>query len=722
MGEAGQSREGESITPLLGGGTENKVAAPPQQFNSLPAPNENASYINQATSYLGSYFSHSSVEYGGKDSCKSLSHPHELLRSTSGGDGNSPVSVCVSPGARCSTSSESPTSAANSPSAESTETPSQASNAIVTSNWLGLSGTSMFQGLIDRALRTVRGSADDIGWLQHDPEMPPAEDGTDRIRPVPCASRILKKNLHFLLLSQLTADVESCSIRVIDSSIGAHRSVNKEDGSSPSVKDDFINRLLETGATESSSSNTCSNQKEENRENTSSQLKQTLCNLVAATNDLRCLKDELYPTALRTGLDKDLSGQLALNELESEMKSFRVVLDDVLVKFKSLSRELQSHRDTDAKVRADLKRIRGELENEVVELQQCNGELSALRAERDATSGAFFPVLSPGNKLASRDKARDKQRDLQDMESILKDLTVLASSRLQELKDLHEERTKILEKMSVLQKNSKSVTSISSSQACLSLKDQLRKSKEAVFKYMALLEKLQVEKDSIFWREREMSIKSELVDVARRSSSVADSRIASLDVEIQKQLDDKSRIKTRLENISKERGRKEIFADMKALVASFPGEMGSMRSQLENYKETAGGIHSLRADVQSLSVVLCRKTKECEALHLRSADYASQLHDLNATVCDLKNSHEELKLFLDMYKRESTDPRDIAEAKEQEYRAWAHVESLKSSLDEQNLELRVKAANEAEAVSQQMLAAAEAEIADLRQKIDDCKR
>lgn len=55
----------------------------------------------------------------------------------------------------------------------------------------------------------------------------------------------------------------------------------------------------------------------------------------------------------------DLCGQLALNELESEVKSFRVVLDDALVKFKSLSRELQSHRDADAKVKADLKRIRG---------------------------------------------------------------------------------------------------------------------------------------------------------------------------------------------------------------------------------------------------------------------------------------------------------------------------------------------------------------------------
>lgn len=68
--------------------------------------------------------------------------------------------------------------------------------------------------------------------------------------------------------------------------------------------------------------------------------------------------------------------------------------------------------------------FQGELENEVVELQQCNGDLSALRAESDATAGAFFPVLSLGNKLATGDKGIDKQRDLQDMESVLKELTV----------------------------------------------------------------------------------------------------------------------------------------------------------------------------------------------------------------------------------------------------------------------------------------------------------
>lgn len=34
--------------------------------------------------------------------------------------------------------------------------------------------------LIDRARRTVRGSADDIGWLQCAPGLPPVEDGTER--------------------------------------------------------------------------------------------------------------------------------------------------------------------------------------------------------------------------------------------------------------------------------------------------------------------------------------------------------------------------------------------------------------------------------------------------------------------------------------------------------------------------------------------------------------
>ena len=62
------------------------------------------------------------------------------------------------------------------------------------------------------------------------------------------------------------------------------------------------------------------------------------------------------------------------------------------------------------------------------------------------------------------------------------------------------------------------------------------------------------------------------------------------------------------------------------------------------------------------------------------------------------------------------------EARDAEYRAWANVQSLKSSLDEHDLELRVKTAIEAEARSQQRLVAAEAEIADMRQKLEASKK
>lgn len=34
--------------------------------------------------------------------------------------------------------------------------------------------------LVERVRKTVRGSADDIGWMQHDPHMPSVKDGTEK--------------------------------------------------------------------------------------------------------------------------------------------------------------------------------------------------------------------------------------------------------------------------------------------------------------------------------------------------------------------------------------------------------------------------------------------------------------------------------------------------------------------------------------------------------------
>lgn len=56
-------------------------------------------------------------------------------------------------------------------------------------------------------------------------------------------------------------------------------------------------------------------------------------------------------------------------------------------------------------------------------------------------------------------------------------------------------------------------------------------------------------------------------------------------------------------------GRKEIIAEFKVLVSSFPEKMGRMQNQLAKHKETAADIHSLRADVESLTNILNCKVK-----------------------------------------------------------------------------------------------------------------
>lgn len=56
-------------------------------------------------------------------------------------------------------------------------------------------------------------------------------------------------------------------------------------------------------------------------------------------------------------------------------------------------------------------------------------------------------------------------------------------------------------------------------------------------------------------------------------------------------------------------GRKEIISEFKALVASLPKDMEAMQSQLSNYKGASSGLHSLRAEVQSLSTILHRKVR-----------------------------------------------------------------------------------------------------------------
>lgn len=71
------------------------------------------------------------------------------------------------------------------------------------------------------------------------------------------------------------------------------------DGSPSMVQDVFLSRLLQTGATESSSTYNFATQTEENRKITTEKAKSSLTNIVTAINNFWHLKDGLHTAVLK---------------------------------------------------------------------------------------------------------------------------------------------------------------------------------------------------------------------------------------------------------------------------------------------------------------------------------------------------------------------------------------------------------------------------------------
>lgn len=56
------------------------------------------------------------------------------------------------------------------------------------------------------------------------------------------------------------------------------------------------------------------------------------------------------------------------------------------------------------------------------------------------------------------------------------------------------------------------------------------------------------------WRERELIIKNDIADVSRRSAAVADSRATDMRMEMQRQIEERNRIESKLKEAAREPG------------------------------------------------------------------------------------------------------------------------------------------------------------------------
>lgn len=166
----------------------------PQLLTSVPALNDAASYLSETTSLFTRCFMDFSAEpasrgLGGQEmvtfgSAESRGSPALNTASSSGSDlavGKTSQSSLAAPllhEGLSRTLSRKSSQSGNA--AKNSEDLSEGSSAQVLSRSTSPNGISIFQGLIERVRRTVRGSADDIGWLQRASHMPPVDDQTDR--------------------------------------------------------------------------------------------------------------------------------------------------------------------------------------------------------------------------------------------------------------------------------------------------------------------------------------------------------------------------------------------------------------------------------------------------------------------------------------------------------------------------------------------------------------
>ncbi|XP_024390952.1 E3 ubiquitin-protein ligase BRE1-like 2 [Physcomitrium patens] len=506
-----------------------------------------------------------------------------------------------------------------------------------------------------------------------------------------------------------------------------------KDRAGPAVppEETFLQRLLDKGATESSNceGSISLSAVEAGLASRKAATMKTMKYLLLAIETQRSKNDELA-MSLQNIVSPHEAGRIleeSNDELRMEITNIRGVMDLLQLNHKEMSAEIGIARDLQTKDQSDIKRLTGELEETAADLEMCRRKLATLRSQKEAAAVApptvGTPKLGVKNEVGDRVPGADKaSREARELEAALEETKTLASIRLNELQDALQTQLNLSQRLQHMKDALHDEHRILSSRPYLLLNDQAQFLKGEVERYRGLADKLQSDRDAMSRREKEVLLKAEAGEAARKASAIADARAAEIETKLQECLADRDVLQFRLEEVGQSSGRKDSVPELQVMISTLHKEMGMMQAQLNKFKEAACEVQSLRAEIHSLAGILERKTLECTRL---SDQYVSQVADLIALKSEveiLRQSDQELQLILEMYERESTGPRNMMELQQDHSRTLVQVERLKRALDEHNLELRVKAANEVKAACEQRLAAAETEISEHRQRLDDSER
>ncbi|TXG73101.1 hypothetical protein EZV62_001680 [Acer yangbiense] len=451
--------------------------------------------------------------------------------------------------------------------------------------------------------------------------------------------------------------------------------------------------------------------------------------------DAQRLETESISQALQGNLSaEDAIIQLSKIDdmMKEEARNLREVIDILHLKHKEYANGIQTYISNHSADQSEIQRLAGELEETMAELEESRRKLVNMKMQKDVASGLH--TLASGavvvNGSVSPEKPADRTMDLQELNDFIEETKILATDRLVELEDAQQDNINLSKQLQNFQNELKDDKYVHSSRLYNLVNDQLQHWNVEVERYKGLTDSLQIDRSLVIRKEKELAVRVESVDAARSTIEDPEPRIEQLELQLQKCILEKNDLEIKMEETAQDSGRKDIKSEFRVMASALSKEMGMMEAQLNRWKEIADEALSLRDEAQSLKASLSEKTNEQRCLANKCAEQMVEMKYLKALlkgifilqVEKLQKEKLELQFILDMYGQEGYDHRDMMEIKESERRAHSQAEVLKNALDEHSLELRVKAANEAEAACQQRLSIAEAEIAELRAKLDTAER
>ncbi|KAL0417445.1 UNVERIFIED_CONTAM: E3 ubiquitin-protein ligase BRE1-like 2 [Sesamum radiatum] len=143
--------------------------------------------------------------------------------------------------------------------------------------------------------------------------------------------------------------------------------------------------------------------------------------------------------------------------ITEEASCLHKVADLLHFKHKQYADEIQTCIDNHSVDRIEIKRLAGELEESMAELEESRRKLINLKMQKDGVSGMQVPIPIPVivpnavNGSVSPEKPADRSKRLRELKESIEDIKVLAEDRLSELQDAQEDNLILSKQLQDLQ-------------------------------------------------------------------------------------------------------------------------------------------------------------------------------------------------------------------------------------------------------------------------------